>query len=98
MDLNFLDFWGDIPDLPVSLNGKFKKPAREPICQRMKLILADRDEGTFEHSPAPVEQILREAGINPLEVVVIRNGKLISEDTVVGAEDVIRVIRVAHGG
>ena len=76
----------------------FKKPAHEPICQCMKLILADRDERVLEHGPAPVEQILLEAGINPLEVMVTRNGKLISEDTVVGDEDVIRVIRIAHGG
>ena len=76
----------------------FMKPAREPICQRMKLIFTGLDERTLEHSPAPVGQILLEEGINPLEVMVTRNGKLISEDTVAGAEDVIRVIRIAHGG
>ena len=64
----------------------------------MKLILSDRDERIIEHSPAPVEQILLEAGINPLEVIVSRNGNLISEDTIVETEDVIRVIRIAHGG
>jgi sulfur carrier protein ThiS len=76
----------------------FKKPAHEPICQPMKLILSDRDERIIVHSPAPVEQVLLEAGINPLEVVVSRNGNLISEDTIVESEDVIRVIRIAHGG
>lgn len=76
----------------------FKKPAHEPICQCMKLILADMDDRILKHSPAPVEQILREAGINPLDVIVSRNGNLISEDTVVGSDDVIRVIRIAHGG
>lgn len=64
----------------------------------MKLILSDHDERIIEHSPAPVEQILLEAGINPLDVLVSRNGNLISEDTVVEAEDEIRVIRIAHGG
>lgn len=64
----------------------------------MKLILSDHDERIIEHSPAPVEQILLEAGINPLDVLVSRNGTLISEDTVVGNEDEIRVIRIAHGG
>jgi sulfur carrier protein ThiS len=64
----------------------------------MKLILSDRDERIIVHSPAPVEQVLLEAGINPLEVVVSRNGNLISEDTIVESEDVIRVIRIAHGG
>ncbi len=64
----------------------------------MKLILPDHDERIIEHCPATVEQILLEAGINPLDVLVSRNGNLISEDTVVGDEDEIRVIRIAHGG
>ena len=64
----------------------------------MKLILSDIDERIIVHSPAPVEQVLLEAGINPLEVVVSRNGNLITEDTIVETEDVIRVIRIAHGG
>ena len=64
----------------------------------MKLILSDGDERIIVHSPAPVEQVLLEAGINPLEVVVSRNGNLITEDTIVETEDVIRVIRIAHGG
>ncbi len=76
----------------------FMKPAREPIFQHMKLILSDRNERILEHTPAPVGQILLEAGINPLDVMVTRNGKLISEDTIAGDEDVIRVIRIAHGG
>jgi sulfur carrier protein ThiS len=76
----------------------FMKPAHEPIFQHMKLILTDRDERILEHRPAPVGQILLEAGINPLDVMVTRNGKLISEDTIAGDEDVIRVIRIAHGG
>jgi sulfur carrier protein len=64
----------------------------------MKLILSDRDVRIFEHSPAPVEQILLEQGINPLEVIVSRNGKLLSEDAVIQTSDEIRIIRIAHGG
>jgi len=64
----------------------------------MKLILPDKDERILEHSPAPVEQILLEQGVNPLGVIVSRNGKLIPEDTVVEADDEIRIIRIAHGG
>ncbi len=37
----------------------------------MKLILSDQKTiRIFEQSPAPVEQILLEQGINPLEVIV----------------------------
>jgi sulfur carrier protein len=64
----------------------------------MRLILSDRDVRIFEHNPAPVEEILLEQGINPLEVIVSRNGKLLSEDTVIQASDEVRVIRIAHGG
>ncbi len=64
----------------------------------MKLILSDRDVRIFEHSPAPVEQILLEQNINPLEVIVSRNGKLLSEDAVIQTSDEVRIIRIAHGG
>lgn len=64
----------------------------------MKLILSDHDQRIIEQCRATVEQILLEAGINPLDVLVSRNGNLISEDTVVGDEDEIRVIWIAHGG
>ena len=68
------------------------------LRDKMKLILSDQDIRIFEHSPAPVEQILLEQGINPLDVIVSRNGKLISEDTVIQANDEVRIIRIAHGG
>jgi len=64
----------------------------------MKLILSDHDIRIFEHIPASVEQILLEQGINPLEVIVSRNGKLLSEDTVIQGRDEVRIIRIAHGG
>jgi sulfur carrier protein len=64
----------------------------------MRLILSNRDVRIFEHSPAPVEQILVEQGLNPLEVIVSRNGKLLSEDTVIQASDEVRIMWIAHGG
>jgi sulfur carrier protein len=64
----------------------------------MRLILSDKDVRIFEHSPAPVEQILLEQNINPLEVIVSRNGQLLSEDAVIQTSDEVRIIRIAHGG
>jgi sulfur carrier protein ThiS len=64
----------------------------------MKLILPDQEIVIIDHLPAPVEQVLLDLGINPLEVIVTRNSKIISEDTVVQADDEIRIIRIAHGG
>jgi sulfur carrier protein ThiS len=64
----------------------------------MKLIFSDKDIQILEHNPAPLEQILLEQGVNPLEVIVSRSGKLISEDTIIETGDEVRVIRIAHGG
>jgi sulfur carrier protein ThiS len=64
----------------------------------MKLILSEKDIRILDHNPVPVEQILLEQGVNPLEVIVSRNGKIISEDTLIAADDEVRVIRIAHGG
>ena len=64
----------------------------------MKLILPDQKTIDIDHVPAPVEKILLDMGINPLEVIVARNGKMISEDTLIQEDDEIRIIRIAHGG
>jgi len=64
----------------------------------MKLVLPDQKTITIDRVPAPIEQVLLELGINPLEVIVARNGKMISEDTVVEGDNEIRIIRIAHGG
>jgi sulfur carrier protein ThiS len=64
----------------------------------MKLILPDQKTITIDRVPAPLEKVLLEMGINPLEVIVARNGKMVPEDTVVQADDEIRIIRIAHGG
>jgi sulfur carrier protein ThiS len=82
----------------LSSRGMFKKPAHKTTCQHMKLILPDQKTITIERVPAPVEQVLLDMGINPLEVIVVRNGKMISEDALIQADDEIRIIRIAHGG
>jgi sulfur carrier protein len=64
----------------------------------MKIILPDQKIRDFDQGPASVEQILSDLGIDSLEVIVSRNGTLVPEDTVVGADDEIRIIRISHGG
>jgi sulfur carrier protein ThiS len=78
---------GSLRNLPANLHR-----------DEMKLIVSAADCRIFDHSPATVEQVLTEQGINPLEVIVSRNGKLIPEDTVVEVDDEIRITRIAHGG
>jgi sulfur carrier protein len=64
----------------------------------MKLILPDRTIRSVDPAPAPVEEILLREGINPLDVMVTRNGRLVTEDTVAGGDDELRLIRISHGG
>ena len=64
----------------------------------MKLILPDRTIRVADPAPATVETILQREGINPLEVMVSRDGKLIPEDTLVRGDDELRIIRISHGG
>jgi sulfur carrier protein len=64
----------------------------------MRLILPDGYIRVMTRDPAPVATVLLEAGINPLDVMVSRNGKLITEDALLGTDDEIRIIRISHGG
>jgi sulfur carrier protein ThiS len=51
-----------------------------------------------EAKPVRLEDLLRDLGINPVEVVIARNGMLISEIEIAGGEDEIRIHRISHGG
>ena len=64
----------------------------------MKLILPDRNTRVIDPAPATVDAVLQHEGINPLEVMVSRDGMLITEDTIVSGEDELRIIRISHGG
>jgi sulfur carrier protein ThiS len=64
----------------------------------MKLILPDRSTRVIDPAPATVEAILQREDIDPIGVMVSRNGKLIPEDTLVSGDDEIRIIRISHGG
>jgi sulfur carrier protein ThiS len=76
----------------------FKPAARPSLWYTMKLILPDRTEREIGTEPVPVDHLLLAEAINPLDVIVSRNGMLVSEDTVVYGNDEIRIIRIAHGG
>jgi sulfur carrier protein ThiS len=45
-----------------------------------------------------IEDLLAILGINPVEVVVAKNGTLVTEKESAGGEDVIRIYRISHGG
>jgi sulfur carrier protein len=75
-----------------------KKPPGTVVLRRMNLILPDRSIRVIDSAPATVEAILQREGINPLEVMVVRDGLLIPEDTLVSGDDELRIIRISHGG
>jgi len=64
----------------------------------MRVILPDQGIRVMEQGPGTVAALLRELGINPLEVMVARNGTLVPEQAAIGRDDEIRIIRIAHGG
>jgi sulfur carrier protein len=64
----------------------------------MLLVLPDKSTRRIKTDSLTLETILLAEGINPLEVIVSRNGKLITEDTIVTDNDEIRIIRISHGG
>jgi sulfur carrier protein ThiS len=64
----------------------------------MRLIIPDRDTLDLSTEPVAIKDILMEYCINPLEVIVTRNGRLVPEDTIVSGSDEIRIFRVSHGG
>jgi len=45
-----------------------------------------------------IETILISQGIDPLTTLISREDEIIPEDTIPDEEDVIRVIRISHGG
>ena len=64
----------------------------------MKIILPDLTTETIVGEPLSISRILDRLRINPSEVIVSRNGKLVPEDAVAGDDDEIRIIKIAHGG
>lgn len=66
--------------------------------QAMKIILPDKSCRQAGSDPVTVEVLLRDLGFDPIEVIVARNGTLVTEDAVVENDDEIRIIRIAHGG
>ena len=64
----------------------------------MKIILPNTTINIMPEDPVCITSILDKFNINPSEVIVSRNGKLVPEDTLIGGDDEIRIIRIAHGG
>lgn len=64
----------------------------------MKIVLDDGIVKEVEVEKALIEDILNDLNINPVEVIVAKNGKITSEYDEVVSEDQIKIIRIIHGG
>lgn len=64
----------------------------------MKIILPNSTINIMQVDPVSITSILDKLTINPSDVIVSRNGKLVPEYTLIGGDDEIRIIRIAHGG
>ena len=64
----------------------------------MRLILPDQSEFQLTVIGRTIEEILVDVKVDPLTVLVAREGEIIPEDTVPKEEDHIRIIRISHGG
>jgi sulfur carrier protein len=64
----------------------------------MKIFLPDGSDLELHVEDSVIEKILRDLGLNPTEVVVAKNSKIVSELDRVGDYDQIRIIKIIHGG
>jgi sulfur carrier protein ThiS len=64
----------------------------------MKIVLDDGTTRELEIEKALIEDILTYLKINPVEVIVAKNGKITSEYDMVESRDQIKIIRIIHGG
>lgn len=64
----------------------------------MKIILPDGNRKELHIAESIIEDILNDLTINPVEVIVAKNSKIVSELESVRDEDEIKIIKIIHGG
>jgi sulfur carrier protein ThiS len=64
----------------------------------MKITLPDGKIAEIAAHEVRIEEILRDLNINPVEVIVAKNGRIAPEDETVGSADELKIVRVVHGG
>ncbi len=64
----------------------------------MKIILPDGRAKEMPVTEALIENVLNDLGINPIEVVVAKNGRIVSELESIGEGDELKIFRIVHGG
>ncbi|HQE96841.1 MAG TPA: MoaD/ThiS family protein [Methanothrix sp.] len=64
----------------------------------MLISMPDGSRREICRDEAKIEEILKELDINPEEVIVAKNGRIVPEDEVAGGSDLLKIVRFVHGG
>lgn len=64
----------------------------------MLVSMPDGSRKEMAQKGARIEEILRVLGINPEEVIVAKNGRIVPEDETAGGSDELKIVRFVHGG
>lgn len=64
----------------------------------MKIVLDDGIIREVDIDKTVIDDLLKSLKINPVEVVVAKNGKITTEFDVVESGDQLKIIRIIHGG
>jgi len=64
----------------------------------MKVTLSDGITKEIPIEAMLIEDILKLLEINPVEVIVAKNGKIVSELEIARSEDKLKIVRIVHGG
>ena len=64
----------------------------------MLISMPDGSRRELSRAEARIEEILKELGINPEEVIVAKNGRIVPEDETARGSDHLKIVRFVHGG
>jgi len=64
----------------------------------MQIALPDGSRREIAEEKATIMCILKALGINPEEVIVAKNGRIVSEDETAEGCDELKIVRFVHGG
>ena len=64
----------------------------------MLISMPDGNRMELCRAEASIEEILKELDINPEEVIVAKNGRIVPEDETAGGSDQLKIVRFVHGG
>lgn len=67
------------------------------MVNNMKIDFQD-SEIQLEVEDISVEEMLKQLDINPVEVVVTQNGRIVLESSILQRGDEVKIIQVIHGG